>query len=77
MSDVISFRMGGMKYEKAKEWRIPVVNVAWLSDLVLGNLDALRIPVNNRYHQFGLDDDFKVDNAKTTKLLGKFFTSFP
>ncbi|XP_064634696.1 PAX-interacting protein 1-like [Lineus longissimus] len=68
-SALVCKKMGGLKYEKAKEWRIPVVNVAWLSDLVLGNLDALRIPVHKNYHQFGLEDDFKIDNAKVTKLL--------
>ncbi|KAL3842635.1 hypothetical protein ACJMK2_020626, partial [Sinanodonta woodiana] len=41
----------GVKYQKAKEWRIAVVNVQWLSDLVLGYTDALRLPVNKRYLQ--------------------------
>lgn len=65
------FRPGGMKFEKAKEWRIAVVNVQWLSDLVLGNMDALRLPVHVRYLQVGQGREFHMDLARVTHLMGE------
>ncbi|KAL5006232.1 hypothetical protein ScPMuIL_015038 [Solemya velum] len=59
----------GLKYEKAREWRIPVVNVHWLSDMVLGNLDALKLPVNSKYLQVGQVDDFHIDTSRISHLL--------
>ena len=61
-----------MKFEKAKEWRIAVVNVQWLSDLVLGNMDALRLPVHVRYLQVGQGREFHMDLARVTHLMGEF-----
>ena len=46
------FRPGGVKYQKALEWRIPVVNVHWLNDLFLGELRALKLPVNPKVSTF-------------------------
>uniref|UniRef100_A0A3B5QGU2 PAX-interacting protein 1 n=1 Tax=Xiphophorus maculatus TaxID=8083 RepID=A0A3B5QGU2_XIPMA len=40
---------GGMKYEKAKEWKIPCVNAQWLCDILLGNFEALRQIQHSRY----------------------------
>lgn len=48
----------GLKYEKAREWRIPCVNVQWLSDILLGNLEALRQAQCSRYSVFNLPDPF-------------------
>ncbi|KAL8572757.1 hypothetical protein ACOMHN_030339 [Nucella lapillus] len=60
-SVLVCKRPGGMKFEKAKEWRVPVVNVQWLSDLVLGEMEALRLPVQMRYLQVGHARDFCAD----------------
>lgn len=65
------FRPEGEKYEKAKEWHIPVVNAQWLSDLVLGNLDALKLPVNSRYLQTVQGELFQLDTSRSAHLLGK------
>ncbi|KAK3581462.1 hypothetical protein CHS0354_031786 [Potamilus streckersoni] len=59
----------GVKYQKAKEWRIAVVNVQWLSDMVLGYTDALRLPVNRRYLQVGHGDEFQMDLTKIPHLI--------
>ena len=58
-----------MKFEKAKEWRVPVVNVQWLSDLVLGQMDALRLPVQMRYLQVGHARDFYADLSKVWQWM--------
>lgn len=64
-----------MKFEKAKEWRIAVVNVQWLSDLVLGNMDALRLPVHVRYLQVGQGREFHMDLTRVTHLMGTLHRS--
>ncbi|KTF83300.1 hypothetical protein cypCar_00028485 [Cyprinus carpio] len=46
----------GLKYEKAKEWRIPCVNAQWLCDILLGNFEALRQIQHSRYSQFNLPE---------------------
>ncbi|XP_060052841.1 PAX-interacting protein 1 isoform X2 [Erinaceus europaeus] len=48
----------GLKYEKAREWRIPCVNAQWLGDILLGHLEALRQVQFSRYTTFGLPDPF-------------------
>lgn len=58
-----------MKFEKAKEWRVPVVNVQWLSDLVLGQMDALRLPVQMRYLQVGHARDFYADLSRVWQWM--------
>lgn len=66
------FRPEGLKFEKAKEWRIPVVNTQWLIDLILADLDALRLPVPNKYLQLNQAEPFKMDLSKVSHLMGKF-----
>ena len=42
-----------------------------LSDLVLGYMDALKLPIHNRYLQVGHGDEFVMDINKVPHLLGK------
>uniref|UniRef100_A0A1A7XJ14 PAX-interacting protein 1 n=1 Tax=Iconisemion striatum TaxID=60296 RepID=A0A1A7XJ14_9TELE len=42
----------GLKYEKAKEWKIPCVNAQWLCDILLGNFETLRQIQHSRYSIF-------------------------
>uniref|UniRef100_A0A3Q3B1C9 PAX-interacting protein 1 n=1 Tax=Kryptolebias marmoratus TaxID=37003 RepID=A0A3Q3B1C9_KRYMA len=42
----------GLKYEKAKEWKIPCVNAQWLCDILMGNFEALRQIQHSRYSIF-------------------------
>lgn len=59
----------GTKYQKAKEWQIDVVNIQWLSDLILGHMDALRKPVQPRYLQVRQGDEFQMDLSKVQHLM--------
>ncbi|KAK3103670.1 hypothetical protein FSP39_020895 [Pinctada imbricata] len=68
-SALISNKPDGKKYEKAKDWRIPVVNVQWLSDLVIGHLDALKLPVNSKYTALGHKEQFNLDTSKVPHLM--------
>ncbi|XP_059963762.1 PAX-interacting protein 1 [Mesoplodon densirostris] len=59
----------GLKYEKAKEWRIPCVNAQWLGDILLGNLEALRQIQYGRYTTFSLQDPFAPAPHLVSNLL--------
>lgn len=38
---LICKRAEGNKYRRAREWGVPVVTAAWITDLLLGNTSAL------------------------------------
>uniref|UniRef100_A0A670J7U9 PAX-interacting protein 1 n=1 Tax=Podarcis muralis TaxID=64176 RepID=A0A670J7U9_PODMU len=61
----------GLKYEKAKEWRIPCVNAQWLCDILLGNFEALRQIQHNRYTVFNLQEPLAPNQHLVLNLLGK------
>lgn len=48
-SALIARAPGGRKQERAVEWQVPVVNLHWLSSIVLGDLYVLKIPIHARY----------------------------
>uniref|UniRef100_A0A8C5Q044 PAX-interacting protein 1 n=1 Tax=Leptobrachium leishanense TaxID=445787 RepID=A0A8C5Q044_9ANUR len=59
----------GLKYEKAKEWRIPCVNALWLCDILLGNFEALRQIQHSRYTVFNLQDPLAPSPHLVSDLL--------
>ncbi|XP_074660001.1 PAX-interacting protein 1-like [Tubulanus polymorphus] len=68
-SALICKKPSGSKYDKARDKRIPVLNVQWLNDLVMGHLEALKLPIPPKYQQFALKDDFQVDISRLHHLL--------
>ncbi|XP_060729385.1 PAX-interacting protein 1 isoform X2 [Tachysurus vachellii] len=59
----------GLKYEKAKEWRIPCVNAQWLCDILLGHFEALRQIQHSRYTQFNLAEPLAPNTHYVQNLL--------
>ncbi|WAR02724.1 PAXI1-like protein [Mya arenaria] len=59
----------GVKYKKAKEWGVAVVNVRWLSDLILGHMDALKLPISDKYKTVSKGDEFQIDVSKISHLM--------
>uniref|UniRef100_A0A4W4DRW1 PAX-interacting protein 1 n=1 Tax=Electrophorus electricus TaxID=8005 RepID=A0A4W4DRW1_ELEEL len=59
----------GLKFEKAKEWRIPCVNAQWLCDILLGNFEALRQVQHSRYSQFNLTEPLAPNPHLVQNLL--------
>lgn len=57
--------------KKAQEWEVPCVNVQWLSELVLGNLRALKLPIDDKYRIFGKADDFVIDPSMASVVMCK------
>ena len=60
------------KYIKAVDWSIPIVNGLWLSELYLGNLDALKDPIEDRFRRLTgtpTVDHFSFDQSFVHELL--------
>lgn len=62
----------GLKYEKAKEWKIPCVNAQWLCDILLGNFDALRQIQHSRYSVFTHPEPLAPNPQLVHNLLGRY-----
>lgn len=73
---VNAIRPSGLKYEKAKEWRIPCVNAQWLCDILLGHFDALRQIQHSRYSQFNLPEPLAPNPHFVHNLLSKLYFKF-
>ncbi|KAK2181918.1 hypothetical protein NP493_376g01031 [Ridgeia piscesae] len=68
-SVLIAARPGGRKYLRALEWRIPIVNVQWLTEIVLNDLNALKLPVHARFQNFNNADPFSIELWRVSHLL--------
>ncbi|KAL3253170.1 hypothetical protein MRX96_054638 [Rhipicephalus microplus] len=56
----------GLKYQKAQEWGIGIVNTQWLQDVMLGHYEALRLPTAPKYQQF---EDVRLDYGLVPHLM--------
>ena len=66
------YRLEGVKVAKAKEWGVACVNAQWLSELVLGNLRALKLPIDQKYKVFGRHDDFLIDRNMASVVMCEY-----
>ncbi|KAF6031194.1 PAXIP1 [Bugula neritina] len=66
---LICKKLEGEKVTKAQEWGIECVNVQWLSELVLGNLRALKLPIDRKYKVFNKPDDFAIDQSMAASVM--------
>lgn len=62
----------GKKFNHAKKWGTPVVNVQWLTDLMLGNFSALNQIEHSKYQQFPQPVQFGFDTALVPNLMCKY-----
>ena len=64
----------GSKYQKAREWRKPVVTVSWLAQVHFGFLNAIQQIHHPKYQQFHqpayVQDPFKFELNMAGNLLG-------
>ncbi len=73
-SFLISKNSEGLKCEKAKKWKVNIVNGIWLMELYLGNTFALSKHLDERYtnlkvNHFGYDNLFAADFMEPWKSL--------
>lgn len=71
-SVLICKKQEGNKYKRAKDWNIPVVNCAWLSDILQGNLSHMSQYDQPKYQVFNLPTTFTIDYALVAHLMSKF-----
>ncbi len=63
------FSSSGIKYSKAKDWKIPAVTVQWLNDVIFGNTNAEQCLHNPKYHNMKLEDTFRIDYGLVVHLM--------
>jgi PAX-interacting protein 1 len=63
------------KYIHAKEFNIPMVNLVWLSDLLLGNTSAISLYDSPKYQQYNLPTPLKIDPTIVIQLMSKLMKS--
>ena len=57
------------------EWKLPIVNVMWLHDILLGDLTPLKLPVKEKYLKMNLSDaQLQLDVSRSASLMGKHKT---
>lgn len=59
------------KYIHAKEFNIPMVNIVWLSDLLLGNTSMISQYDSPKYQQYNLQQPLKIDHAILPQLMSE------
>ncbi|XP_058482379.1 PAX-interacting protein 1 isoform X2 [Solea solea] len=64
----------GLKYEKAKEWKIPCVNAQWLCDILLGNFEALRQIQHSKYSIYTQSEPLMPNPQLVQNLLASWRT---
>jgi PAX-interacting protein 1 len=60
------------KYKKAREWKVPIVNVQWLSELVMGHFAGLQFPGSFKYQDFSAEEHFRLDYSLVPELMGMY-----
>ncbi|XP_057658096.1 PAX-interacting protein 1-like isoform X1 [Diorhabda carinulata] len=66
---LISAKADGKKCAYAKKWQIPVVNVQWLTDIMLGHFTALNQLEHQIYQQFPNPPNFSFDPKLVPNLM--------
>ncbi|XP_034827605.1 PAX-interacting protein 1 isoform X2 [Maniola hyperantus] len=66
---LICRRAEGNKYRRARDWGIPCVSAAWLTDLLLGNMTALAQIENAKYQQYNVQHPFRMDYSLVSHLM--------
>jgi PAX-interacting protein 1 len=59
------------KFLYAKEFNIPMVNVVWLSDLLIGNTCQLSQFDSPKYQQYNLQQPLRIDHSIVPQLMSK------
>jgi len=59
----------GEKYDKAREWKVPVVSVQWLNDVMFGSVNAAQCMSNSKYQGFKSDDPLRMDYNLVPHLI--------
>lgn len=70
---LICRRPEGAKYKRAKDWTMPVVNLVWLNDILLGNLSGMSQFELTKYQQYNLTGPLRIDYGLVPHLMSKYW----
>ncbi|XP_025831025.1 PAX-interacting protein 1-like isoform X3 [Agrilus planipennis] len=70
---LIAAKAEGEKFARAKKWGTPVVNIQWLTDVMLGHFSALNHIEHIKYQQFPTPPVFTFDPALVPTLMRTMF----
>lgn len=68
---LIARRPEGAKWKRAKDWSVPVVNIVWLSDILLGNLSGMSQFDAPKYQQYGMASPLRIDYSHVSLLMSE------
>ncbi|XP_060533249.1 PAX-interacting protein 1-like [Cylas formicarius] len=66
---LICAKVDGTKFTHAKKWGIPVVNVQWLTDVILGNFAALNQTENQAYQTYSSPPNMSFDPKLVPNMM--------
>lgn len=66
---LICSRAEGKKFSHAKKWGIPVVNVQWLTDIILGNFTAMNQMDNQAYQTYSNPPNLSFDPKLVPNMM--------
>jgi len=59
-----------MKFQKAREWKKPVVNIQFLNEVMFGHAWNEQTMHSPKYQHFGLEQPFRFDVSLVAPLMG-------
>lgn len=68
--------MTSKKCAKGKEFGLPMVNIVWLTDLLLGNTSQILQYENAKYQTYTLQQPLRIDYTIVSHLMSKFSSNF-
>lgn len=68
---LICRRQEGAKWKRARDWSVPVVNVVWLSDILLGNLSGMAQFEAAKYQQYAMPAPLRIDYLHVLHLMSE------
>ncbi|ODN02623.1 PAX-interacting protein 1 [Orchesella cincta] len=71
---LVAGRTEGAKFAKAREWKIAVVNIQFLNELLLGNISCLQIMHGPKYQHYCIEQPFRFDINLAPHLMAAWKT---
>lgn len=72
LRNVLAFnRTEGSKFAKSREWKVPIVNIQFLNEVLLGSQSCLQMVHSPKYQHFTLEQPFRFDINLAPHLMGK------
>jgi len=70
---IFVYRFEGKLVQKAKFLNIPIVNVQWINDILLGENIGIEGANNAKYRKFDLYDPFSMNHGMVSELMSMLY----